>query len=391
MMEDNAKKKEIRSPWIKGMLAGFGALAMAIVLFMILFRIDRVKGIFNSIGIILRPFIIGAVVAYIMTPLCKHLEASLSRVLKKGSDRLVRFFAIAITIIVLLLIVAVLIILIIPQVYDSIVALYDLVPKRVQELIPIVEARLQNNELLLGYVTKLYDAVSKHFSNWLEEKLLPDLVTIIGGVGLGVKNVAVVLKDIIVGVIVACYCLAGRGTFAKSAQRLLYAISGKKWGDTISTEVKYADIMFTRFLSGKLVDSLIIGVICFIFCALTSMPSSLLVSVIVGITNIIPFFGPFIGAIPTALLILILSPKKALIFIIFIVILQQIDGNVIGPKILGDSTGLSSFWVLFSILIFGGWFGFIGMVIGVPLFAVIYDIISKLVMKGLAKKGIEIE
>lgn len=390
-MEDNVKKKEIKSPWIKGMLAGFGALAMSIILFMILFRFDRVKGVFNSIGIILRPFIIGAVVAYIMTPLCRHLEASLSRVFKKASDKLIRAIAIAITILVLLLIVAVLMVMIIPQVYDSIVALYDLVPKRVQELVPVVTEKLQNNEILLGYVTKIYDSISNYFSNWVDEKLLPDLVTIIGGVGLGVKNIAVVLKDIIVGIIVACYCLAGRGTFAKSAKRLLYSISGKKWGDTISAEVNYADIMFTRFLSGKIVDSLIIGVICFVFCAVTSMPSSLLVSVIVGITNIIPFFGPFIGAIPTALLILILSPKKAMIFIIFIIILQQIDGNVIGPKILGDSTGLSSFWVLFSILIFGGWFGFIGMVIGVPLFAVIYDIISKLVKIGLTKKGISLE
>lgn len=391
MIEEENKKKGIKSPWVKGMLAGFGALALAIILFMILFRIDRVKGIFNSIGVILRPFIIGAVVAYIMAPLCTRIERWLKHLMKGKSTKLAHALSIALTMIILILIVAVLIILIIPQIYDSVVALYDLVPRRVQELVPKVEAKLQDNEVLLGYVTRIYDAISKYLSNWVDEKLLPDLVVIIGGVGIGVKNIAVALKDIIVGIIVACYCLSGRDTFARSAQRVLYSISGKKWGDTITSEVKFADIMFTRFLSGKLVDSLIIGVICFIFCSLTAMPSSLLVSVIIGITNIIPFFGPFIGAIPTALLILILSPKKALIFIIFIIVLQQVDGNVIGPKILGESTGLSSFWVLFAILVFGGWFGFIGMIIGVPLFAVIYDILSKLVTKGLAKKGVEIE
>lgn len=390
-MEENIKKKEIKSPWIKGMLAGFGALGLAIILFMFLFKFDAVKGVFYSVGRTLRPFIIGAVVAYIMTPLCKRMERWFTRLFKNRSDKLIRCCAIAVTIIVLLLIVSVLIILIIPQVYDSIVALYDLIPKRIQELIPVVEEKLQNNEAVLDYVTRIYESLSRQFVVWVDEKLLPDLVTIIGGVGSGVKNVAVVVKDIIIGIIVACYCLSGRDTFSKAAKRLLYSVSGRKWGDTIFSEVKYADIMFTRFLTGKLVDSLIIGIICFIFCFLTVMPSFLLVSVIIGITNIIPFFGPFIGAIPTVLLILILSPKKALIFIIFIIVLQQLDGNVIGPKILGDSTGLSSFWVLFSIIVFGGWFGFIGMIIGVPLFAVIYDIILKLVQKGLKKKGIEIE
>ena len=132
-------------------------------------------------------------------------------------------------------------------------------------------------------------------------------------------------------------------------------------------------------------DSAIIGVLCYIVCAIVKFPSALLVSVIIGVTNVIPFFGPFIGAVPATLLILIQNPIKALWFVLFILILQQIDGNIIGPKILGNSTGLSSFWVLFAILLFGGLWGFVGMIIGVPLFAVIYDVVKKLVIHGLCR------
>lgn len=390
-MDEKNGKKGIKSPWIKGMLAGFGALALAIILFMFLFRINEVRSTFRAVGVVLRPFIIGAVLAYITAPFCDRLEVSLSRIMKGRANRYAHGLAVACTIILVMLIVSVLIIMIIPQIYDSVVVLYDVVPKRAKELIPLVEEKLSDNEVLLAYVTRIYDSFAKYLDNWVNEKLLPDLVSIIGGVSSGVKNVLVVFKDVVVGLIVACYCLSGRNTFARQAKRLLYSVSGQKWGDIIHDEIMYADAMFTRFLSGKLVDSLIVGIICFIFCAIANMPSSLLVAVIIGVTNIIPIFGPFIGAVPTALLILILNPNKVVLFIIFIIVLQQIDGNIIGPKILGESTGLSSFWVLFSILVFGAWFGFIGMLIGVPLFAVIYDVVSKLVKIGLEKKGVSAE
>ena len=156
-----------------------------------------------------------------------------------------------------------------------------------------------------------------------------------------------------------------------------------RWADLIMEEVRYADRMFGGFINGKILDSAIIGVLCYIACLIFKFPSALLVSVIIGVTNVIPFFGPFIGAIPATLLILIQNPIKALWFVLFVLVLQQVDGNIIGPKILGNTTGLSSFWVLFAILLFGGLWGFVGMIIGVPLFAVIYDVIKKLVFHGL--------
>ena len=177
------------------------------------------------------------------------------------------------------------------------------------------------------------------------------------------------------------------GIFKKDGREFVFVP-----GDTVTLgweqfaeEVKYADRMFGGFINGKIMDSAIIGVLCYIGCLIFKFPSALLVSVIIGVTNVIPFFGPFIGAIPATLLILIQSPIKALWFVLFVLVLQQLDGNIIGPKILGNTTGLSSFWVLFAILLFGGLWGFVGMIVGVPLFAVIYDVIKKLVIHGLQR------
>ena len=146
--------------------------------------------------------------------------------------------------------------------------------------------------------------------------------------------------------------------------------------------------MFCCFIFGKIVDSAIIGVICYVGCLILHIPDSILVAVIIGVTNIIPVFGPFIGAVPSLLLVVIQSPIHALYLLIFIIVLQQVDGNIIGPKILGNSTGLSAFWVMFAILIGGGLFGFFGMLLGVPVFAMIYYIIRRLVNHSVKKKNL---
>ena len=179
--------------------------------------------------------------------------------------------------------------------------------------------------------------------------------------------------------------LASRKRFVQQGKLVLHSIVRPRWAQLITEEVKYADRMFGGFINGKIMDSAIIGVLCYIGCLIFKFPSALLVSVIIGVTNVIPFFGPFIGAIPATLLILIQNPIKALWFVLFVLVLQQLDGNIIGPKILGNTTGLSSFWVLFAILLFGGLWGFVGMIVGVPLFAVIYDVIKKLVIYGLQR------
>ena len=194
-----------------------------------------------------------------------------------------------------------------------------------------------------------------------------------------------VFKNMFLGFLIAVYLLASRKLFGAQAKLLLYGIFPNKWAQIIEEEVHYTDKMFNGFFVGKIIDSAIIGVICFAGTTLMGFESAAFISVVIGVTNIIPFFGPFIGAIPCALLLLLDNPWQALYFLIFIVILQQVDGNIIGPKILGNTTGVSSFWVLFSILLFGGLWGLVGMVIAVPLFGVLYDIIRKLTNRGLQK------
>ena len=192
--------------------------------------------------------------------------------------------------------------------------------------------------------------------------------------------------SIFIGIIVAIYLLKGKRVFAAQAKKITYGVCRKKTADTIIHYVRISNNMFSGFISGKIVDSTIIGIICFILMTIFRMPYALLVSVIVGVTNVIPVFGPYIGAIPSALLILLVSPVQALYFIILVAILQQVDGNIIGPAILGESTGLSAFWVLFSILFFGGFWGIVGMLVGCPLFAVIYTIAKDFINYCLEKR-----
>ena len=235
---------------------------------------------------------------------------------------------------------------------------------------------MADNEVIMDYVNKAYNAISVDLDSWIKNTLMPSMQNIVSGVGIGVLNVVTVLQE--------PPHRHHRGHLPAGQPQKVYPAGQAHplqhpeapLGDAVLSEVLYADKMFGGFINGKIMDSAIIGVLCYIVCIIVKFPSALLVSVIIGVTNVIPFFGPFIGAVPATLLILIQNPIKALWFVLFILILQQLDGNVIGPKILGNTTGLSSFWVLFSILLFGGLWGFVGMIMGVPLFAVIYDVIK---------------
>ncbi len=209
---------------------------------------------------------------------------------------------------------------------------------------------------------------------------------LVTGISLSVMNVINIVKNLLIGLIVAIYVVNSKETFISQAKKITYSILPEPNAAFVIDQFRLAHRMFGGFIIGKMIDSLIIGVICFVGMSILNIPYVMLVSVIIGVTNIIPFFGPFIGAIPSALLILLANPLKSLYFLVFVLVLQQFDGNILGPKILGDSTGLSSFWVLFSILLFGGLWGFIGMVIGVPLFAVIYHLIRLTVNHFLRKK-----
>ena len=231
---------------------------------------------------------------------------------------------------------------------------------------------------LAGRLDTLVADASKYLEKWLQENVLKQSDWI-ASVTTGVYNVIRTIFNVIIGFIISVYVLMTKETFIGQLKKIIYAVFRPKWGNVVMEVVRKADDVFGGFFIGKIIDSLIIGGICFVALYILRMPYVVLVSVVVGVTNVIPFFGPYIGAIPSVVLIFLVDPIKGLYFIIFIIILQQVDGNIIGPKILGDTTGLSPFWVIFAILLFGGSFGVLGMLFGVPIFAVIYYVVKRIV------------
>ena len=219
------------------------------------------------------------------------------------------------------------------------------------------------------------------------DTILPEYSSIATRISEGVLGVVNVIKNFFIAIIICVYFLNSKDTFAAQIKKIILAVFKKDTAEEIMSGAAFTNKTFGGFINGKIIDSIIIGIICFIVMTIFGWEYTLLISCIIGITNIIPFFGPFIGAVPSALLLLMVDYKQCIYFIIFIFILQQFDGNILGPKILGDSTGLASFWVLFAVLVGGGLFGFIGMVIGIPVFAVIYAYCSRAVNSRLRKRG----
>ena len=372
-------------PYLYGMLAGFGAIALSIIFFFLIYRFDGFGSAISTLTGILMPFIYGAVIAYLLKPVCNTIEGFLRRFIPEKMKGLISALSIALTILLGLLLIYALCMMIIPQLITSVTTLYYTAQRNIARFVQWANhvEFIENNQQIMDLLNNAYDTLNTSVDNLVKTKLLPSMQNILSGAAIGVLNVVTWAKNLVIGIIVAVYMLASRKRFVQQAKLVLYSVFKPVWAGRIIEEIQYADKMFGGFINGKIMDSAIIGVLCYIGCLIFKFPSALLVSVIIGVTNVIPFFGPFIGAIPATLLILIQNPIKALWFLLFVLVLQQVDGNIIGPKILGNTTGLSSFWVLFAILLFGGLWGFVGMIIGVPLFAVIYDVIKKLVFHGL--------
>ena len=382
------KKPHIK-PYIYGMLAGFGAISLSIIFFFLIYRFDGFGSAISTLTGILMPFIYGAVIAYLLKPVCNTIEGFLRRFIPERMKGLVSALSVALTILFGLLLIYALCMMIIPQLITSVTALYYTAQRNLAKFVQWANhvEFIENNEQIMNMLNSAYDTLSTNIDELIKTKLLPSMQNIVSGAAIGVLNVVTVAKNLVIGIIVAVYMLASRKRFTQQVKLIFYSVFKPRWAQLIIEEIQYADKMFGGFINGKIMDSAIIGVLCYIGCLIFKFPSALLVSVIIGVTNVIPFFGPFIGAIPATLLILIQNPIKALWFILFVLVLQQLDGNIIGPKILGNTTGLSSFWVLFAILLFGGLWGFVGMIVGVPLFAVIYDVIKKLVVHGLHRNN----
>ncbi len=369
------------------MLSIFGAISLSIVVFFLVYRFQGVGDGLRKLSQTLAPFIYGGVVAYLLRPMCNFYEKTLHRLLPGSMTKMANTLAVALSLFSGILIVYALIIMIAPALYDSVRSLWVSLPDKVNQFMVWARAVFGEDEELLHLFNTSYTSLYTELENWAQTTLVPYISNIVSGVGASVYKVLMFLYNLLIGLIVACYLLASRKKFARQSVMIVRSVLKPKWAELFLNEVAFIDRMFGGFIDGKILDSAIIGVLCYIGCSIFKFPNALLISAFVGITNVIPYFGPFIGAIPSILLILIEDPIKAIWFGIFILALQQLDGNVIGPAILGDRTGLSSFWVLFAIILFGELWGIAGMVVCVPLFAVIYDIIKKLVRRGLASKN----
>ena len=382
-MKDDEMKK-----YLKIGITGAAILASGILCAFVLFKMRIIIELLKGITGILKPFLYGAVIAYLLAPLCNKIEEKLFQTFPKANrkaKRFICFIAIVISLCVALAIVWMVIMLIIPQVWDSVMKIIDMVPQKITILNNWIEHMLENQPELQAYFEEFANQAESHINSLLNVDTIQKVQSIINSLSVQVFGVLGVLKNISLGFLISAYLLGSRKLFGAQAGLILHGVFPDKWAGIIEEEIRYTDKMFNGFLVGKIIDSAIIGLLCFAGLSFMGFEAPAFIGVIIGITNIIPFFGPFIGAIPCGLLLLLENPMHCLYFIIFIFILQQLDGNVIGPKILGNTTGVSSFWVLFSILLFGGMWGVVGMIIGVPLFAVIYDIIRKLVYRGLRK------
>lgn len=374
--------------YLKIGITGAAILASGILCAFVLFKMPVIISVLKGITEILKPFLYGVVFAYLLAPLCNKIEEKLFQIFPKAKTkarRFICFIAIVISLCVAIAVIWLIIMMIIPQVWDSVMKIIQMVPQKLIVVNNWIEHMLENQPELQAYFEEFSSQAESNIDSLLNVDTIQKVQSIINSLSVQLFGVLGVVKNIFLGLLISAYLLGSRKLFGEQAGLILHGVFSDKWAKIIEEEIRYTDKMFNGFLVGKIIDSAIIGLLCFAGTSIMGFEAPAFISVIIGITNIIPFFGPFIGAIPCGLLLLLENPMHCLYFIIFIFVLQQLDGNVIGPKILGNTTGVSSFWVLFAILLFGGMWGVVGMVIGVPLFAVIYDIIRKLVYRGLRK------
>lgn len=383
-------RKQEFDKYVYLMLAGFGAIALSILFFFVLFKIEVVGHYLRAAANTLMPFIIGCVMAYLIYPISQGITLYLDKLTGDRVKKLTLSIGIFGGLIIFGVAIYLLLWMLLPQLVDSITSIIVGMPGMVESLSEWITALLKDNPQLQEAANVALESSSLELQNWLTQTLIPKAQEVITTLSASVISTFWFLFDFVIGIIVCVYVLSSADKLKRQAKMIVSAVAPKKYLDTIFEITYEMDQCFGGFIRGKLLDSLIIGILCFICISIMDMPYPVLVSTIVGVTNIIPFFGPFIGAIPGVILILTVNPIQALYFAIFIFILQQFDGNILGPTILGQSTGLGSIWVLFSILIFGDLFGFVGMIIGVPTFAVIYYLISKYVFKKLKEREMDV-
>lgn len=396
LMED--KKKRRGASWIRQQfgrgMTYFLVIAMSILFYFALLRLDSITRVFWDVIDVLKPVLYGMGIAYLLNPIVRKVDRYFVPVLQKKmknnkkAAQCSRAVGIGLAVVFLCLLIVALCNMLIPELYKSIRDLVVALPGLTNELLSRMNEISFKDSAISAILKEGVEQGTEMFQTWVRTDLFGQINQLMTSLTEGILTALGELFNAVLGIIVSVYLLFSKEKFMRQVRKTVYAAIPSHTANLILELARKSNEIFGGFIIGKIIDSAIIGVLCFIGISLLDMPYVMLVSVIVGVTNVIPFFGPYIGAIPCSILILLTDPLKGVYFIIFIFLLQQLDGNFIGPKILGNSTGLSAFWVIFAILLGGGMFGILGMLIGVPAFAVIYYIIKLAVNSRLEKKNL---
>ena len=366
---------------------------ICIVLLAIVLNLPAVVQGVKTVSKVFSPIVSGVVFAYLLNPLMKFLDRLLYPFLVKRkmqepkAKKISRAVSLIFALAVALFLIYEFFNLLLPQLVESITGIISNLSTYYSDAEAWVLGFLDDNPELRAQVDVLLNKFYEFLTNWINNDLLPNINQVFMGLTSSVMSIINVVLDLVIGFVAAIYMLWSRDLFLAQAKKLTVALFKERTADHVFDLGRRVNQVFSGFIVGKLVDSLIIGVLCYFGMLILKLPFPALVATIIGVTNIIPFFGPFIGAVPSAVLILLVDPMQCLYFILFILVLQQVDGNIIGPRILGNSIGISGFWVLVSITVAGGLFGFTGMLLGVPVFAVLYTLVSDTVSGLLRRKN----
>ena len=366
----------------------FLVISSSIIVYLMASQAEDLKIKFSGMIATMQPFIIGSAIAYIINFILNFYEKVVFELkyLNKLNRKYRRGIGLLLSYLTAIIVISLFMQFVLPQLVDSIVGLANNIPQYVNDASHVITEISEKFKLESKYMNMIVEKWNELLNYIIT--LLTNLIPVIGNF---IMTIGSSILNIIIGIIVSIYILIDKEKFIALSRKVTFSIFSAERSKRIVELAQRSNETFGKFLSGKILDSLIIGILTFIILTIFKMPYILLISVVIGITNIIPFFGPFFGAIPSAIIILCVSPIKALWFIGIILVIQQIDGNIIGPKILGDSIGISAFWILFSLLIFAKFLGLIGMIIGVPIFAIIYSIIKENVERRLKAKGLPVE
>ena len=392
-------KNFLEKKYVQIGVTAFCVIAASLLFYFGIFHTASITKGLKAIYNILTPIVYAAAISYVLWPLIRFMEKSIIyRICEKKnwkpSEKVrhgIRMICVIVTLLLFFFGIYGLLSMLIPELINSITNIIDNLPRYINNIEKWLTNLLKNYPELEENSSMIFSTVTARAETWLTNDLLPKINLLVASFSTGFMGALVFLKNFLIGAMISIYLLYGKESYVAQGKRLLYCLFSTQTTNNIIRDLQYVDKTFGGFIIGKVLDSLIIGILCYIGTTILNLPYALLVSVIVGVTNVIPFFGPYIGAVPSAVLILLVNPIQCIYFVIFILLLQQFDGNFLGPKILGGSRGLSSFMVIVAILVGGGLFGIFGMFVGVPACAIICTVIRNGIQSRLEKKKMPID